>query len=113
MNIFNSDLKFTLDSYSHLGSLTFQSRMTKSFPIRTVLTFRDARAFEIQHISEGLVVDAEESEQFLSSRPTLRAVFEPGLNCYMLRTKTWEGYIVAGAFYHEETKVMFTNYESR
>ena len=113
MHIFNSELQFNLDTYSCLGALTFQTRRTKSLPVTTVLTFADARAFEIQHICEGLIVEVESPEQFLGLRPILRSILESGLNCYVLRTKGWEGYIIAGAFYHEERKIVFTNYESR
>jgi hypothetical protein len=110
MTIFKSELRFTLESYSELGSLAFQSRMTKSLPVRTVVTFRDARAFEIRHECEGVVVEAEHSEDFFDLRPDLKTIMEPGLHVYLLRTREWQGYIIAGAIYHEETKVVFTDY---
>jgi hypothetical protein len=44
-------------------------------------------------------------------RSKLGAILDPGLHIYVLRTKEWEGYVVAGTFHHDESTLVFTNRE--
>jgi hypothetical protein len=113
MTIFQSDRKFTLISYEHsaLGRLLFQSWRTKSDAIEIDLSFSDARAFELRPFCEGLSIEIDDAIGPSELRSKLGAILEPGLHIYVLRTKEWEGYVVAGTFHHDESTLVFTNRE--
>lgn len=113
MTIFQSDRKFTLISYAHsaLGGLLFQSWRTNSDGTKIDLSFSDARAFELRPFCEGLSVEIDDARGPSELRSKLQAILEPGLHIYVLRTKEWEGYVVAGTFRHEESTLVFANRE--
>jgi hypothetical protein len=114
MKIFQSERKFTLMSYAHsgLGGILFQSWRTKTDATKIDLSFSDARAFELRPHCEGLIIEVDDAGGSPDLRSKLETILESGLHIYFLRTKEWDGYIVAGTFRHEESTLVFTNHES-
>jgi len=114
MKIFHSDRMFTLISYSHsaLGGIHLQSWRTKTDATKIDVSFTDARAFELRPSCHGLVIEIDDASYSSGLRSKLEAILEPGLHISVLRTKEWEGYVVAGTFRYEESTLVFTNHES-
>jgi len=105
---------FILISYSHsaLGGINLQSWRTKTHATKIDVSFADARAFELRPSCDGLVIEIDDASYSSGLRSKSEAILEPGLHIYVLRTKEWEGYVVAGTFRYEESTLIFTNHES-
>ena len=97
MNLFTSNRKFVLFSYSiSHGILLLRSGRTKTELKRIDVVFRDVRAIEVRAWFEGIVIIESNSNSLkaFASNPT--SMLEVGNRVYSLRGKEWEGYILAG-----------------
>jgi hypothetical protein len=94
-----------------MGALIFKSSRSNLSDVEITLTFADARAFELQPFCEGFAVEIDDGGQPSPQYDLLKEILEPGLRIYMVKTKKWQGYIVAGEFRHEESRLVFTSPE--
>src|SRR5688500_8299706 len=101
--VFSSTRTFSLYTFeaSH-RRLDFRSGKTKEFPARLSLVFQDVRVLDTRAYLDSLTVTVADPSALKDFPSKPGETIEPGHKVFLLVSKGWKGFVIAGDIFAEE-----------